>query len=247
MPKPFMAELDTSHLMPGAGYASGHGADTLTDLVRLALRRDILSLVLAPGAHLKLRELKERYNVGATPIREALWSLAGEGLIENEAQVGFRVADASRDRLLGLAGMRRHIEPWALELSMTKASPRWLAAVEEAYARFTPKDAMVGDQRAIDADWEDAHRNFHMALLSGCEMPALLRDVSRWYEETDRYRRLISPSLGYTVVNKVDHDVLYDAVMAGNRELAIETLRQHIMETTKRHGSYFDGVEESSD
>jgi GntR family carbon starvation induced transcriptional regulator len=217
-------------------------ADTLTEVVRLSLRRDILSLTLAPGIHVTLRELKARYGVGATPLREALWSLVGEGLIECEAQVGYRVAEASRDRLAGIAGLRQHVEPWALGQAMHRAHPSWLASVEAAYARLAPIDALVGDARAINPEWEQAHRSFHLALLEGSGMPAVLREVSRWYEETDRYRRLISPTLGDTVGNKGDHDVLYEAVSAGDVALAVKTLERHIVDTTARHLSYFDGA-----
>lgn len=217
-------------------------ADTLTEVVRLSLRRDILSLTLAPGIHVTLRELKARYGVGATPLREALWSLVGEGLIESEAQVGYRVADASRDRLAGIAGLRQHVEPWALGQAMHRAHPSWLASVEAAYARLAPIDALVGDARAINPEWEQAHRSFHLALLEGSGMSAVLREVSRWYEETDRYRRLISPTLGDTVGNKGDHDVLYEAVRAGDVALAVKTLERHVVDTTARHLSYFDGA-----
>jgi GntR family transcriptional regulator, carbon starvation induced regulator len=217
-------------------------ADTLTEVVRLSLRRDILTLAFPPGAHLTLRELKTRYNVGATPLREALWSLVGEGLVENEAQIGYRVADASRDRLAALAGLRERIEPWVLGLSMTRADPAWFIGVEAAYARLAPIDALVGDARAMNPEWEDAHRAFHLALLAGCGMPEVVREIARWYEGTDRYRRLISRTLGDTVGHKGDHDVLYDAVRAGDVTLAVETLKRHIVDTSARHLSYFDGV-----
>jgi GntR family carbon starvation induced transcriptional regulator len=221
--------------------------DTLTDLLRSSLRRDVLSLALAPGVRVTLRELKLRYGAGATPLREAMWSLVGEGLIQYEPQVGFRVADASRDRLVGLGGLRQHVEPWALGHSMQSHDRSWLAAVEAAYARLAPIDALVGDPRAIGAEWEEAHRLFHLSLLSGCGMPALLREVSRWYEETDRYRRLMSPTLGSTVAAKTDHDVLHEAVRAGDLGLATETLERHIVDTTARHLGYFDAASRSAD
>jgi DNA-binding GntR family transcriptional regulator len=231
----------------GPGLLPADDADTLTDLVRLSLRRDILSLALAPGMHLTLRALKSRYGVGATPLREALWSLAGEGLIRYEPQAGFSVADASRDRLVGLSGLRQHMEPWALGHAMQSGDRSWVANVEAAYARLAPIDALVGDPRAIDPEWEEAHRLFHLSLLAGCKMPALLREISRWYEETDRYRRLISPTLGYTVGSKGDHDVLHEAVRNGDAAFATATLERHIIDTTARHLSYFDGSDSPAD
>lgn len=47
---------------------------TLTNQVMEVIRQDILLGELAPGQKLVVADLKERYNVGASPIREAfLW------------------------------------------------------------------------------------------------------------------------------------------------------------------------------
>ena len=215
---------------------------TLAELVRKALRHDILSLAFHPGMHLTLRELTERYGVRATPVREALWSLVGEGLVESEAKIGFRVPRLKRDRLSTLAALRLRIEPWGLAQSLESAGKAWVASVERAYAGLTRVDALVGDQRKIDDNWESAHRAFHMALLSGCQPASLLREVEAWYVETDRYRRLSSPGLGATAANKYDHDILFDAVMSMNAGLAVETLERHILETSQRHQAYFDAA-----
>ena len=45
---------------------------TLTDKVSKMIRQDILNGELAPGQKLVVADLKNRYNVGASPILEAL-------------------------------------------------------------------------------------------------------------------------------------------------------------------------------
>ncbi len=220
--------------------ASDSHTDTLTDSVRQALRRDILSLVLAPGAHLSIRELRTRYAVGATPIREALWNLVGVGLVETEAQHGFKVADASKEKLLGIMALRQQVEPWALAVAMRSGGAQWRRTVEEAYTAFHRKDSKVGDQRPIDPQWEELHRHFHLSLVEGCGMPILLRTVMGWHEQTDRYRRMASPNLGYTVAAMTDHENLYEAARAGDIEAATTMLHRHIADTMTRHLSYFD-------
>jgi GntR family carbon starvation induced transcriptional regulator len=214
--------------------------DTLTDGVRQALRRDILSLVLAPGAHLSIRDLHTRYAVGATPIREALWHLVGAGLVETEAQHGFKVADATRDNLLSIMALRQQVEPWALAVAMRSGGPNWRRTLEAAFLAFHQKDSKVGDQRPMDTQWEELHRNFHLSLIQGCGMPILLRAVAGWHEQTDRYRRLASPHLGYTVAAMTDHEILYEAARASDVEMAMGTLHRHIGDTMTRHLGYFD-------
>ena len=44
------------------------------------LRADILSCQLLPNERLRMENLRERYGMGASPIREALMRLEAEGL-----------------------------------------------------------------------------------------------------------------------------------------------------------------------
>lgn len=230
---------DVEHISRGLLSSDAH-TDTLTDGVRQALRRDILSLALAPGVHLSIRELHTRYGVGATPIREALWNLVGTGLVETEAQHGFRVAPASRENLMSIMALRQQVEPWALAVAMRTGADNWRRSVEEAFTAFHRKDSKVGDQRPIDSQWEGLHRNFHLSLIQGCGMPILLRTVSGWHEQTDRYRRLASPNLGYTVAAMTDHEMLYEAAQAADIDTAMRILHRHIGDTMTRHLGYFD-------
>lgn len=214
-------------------------AETLTETVRLALRRDVLSLTFAPGTHLSIRGLRARYDVGATPVREALWSLVGEGLIVAEAQHGFRVAEADRERLTGLTRLRRRVEPWLLTVALRQGGPLWLRNVERAFSAFEPVDSKIGDTRPIDERWETLHRAFHLSLIEGSGMPTLVQAIAAWYEETDRYRRLASRDLGSTAGAKGDHEELFKLVTAGKAATAVAMLKRHICDTTDRHLDYF--------
>ncbi|MBN8194705.1 GntR family transcriptional regulator, partial [Bacillus sp. NTK074B] len=48
------------------------------------LRHEILHGDLLPGERLRAADLRERYNLGLTPIREALMRLSSEGMVTNE-------------------------------------------------------------------------------------------------------------------------------------------------------------------
>jgi GntR family carbon starvation induced transcriptional regulator len=224
------------------GYGGELAPETLTESVRAALRRDVLSLAFAPGSHLSVRQLRERYEVGATPVREALWSLVGEGLIIAQPQHGFRVVDAQRERLLDLMRLRQRLEPWLLAQAMRQAGAEWRQRVEKSFAAFAPADAKIGDRRPIDGQWEMLHRRFHVSLVEGSAMPSLAQTIAACYEETDRFRRLASPDLGATAGAKGDHEELFCLIMAGESEAAIALLNRHISDTTERHLSYFESA-----
>ncbi|WP_348841515.1 GntR family transcriptional regulator [Xanthobacter sp. KR7-65] len=218
-------------------------AETLTDAVRQALRRDVLTAALPPGTRLSVRELSEHYGVGATPVREALWSLVGEGLVTTEAQHGFHVAGADRGRLASLLLLRRRVEPWLLGASLRNGGADWRRAVERAFAAFQPIDAQVGDLRPLNEEWERLHQAFHLALIEGSGMPAAVDLARQWYEEIDRYRRLDAGNLSVEAGAKPDHEALFELVTSGAEWDAVETLTRHIDDTAERHGVHFDGAD----
>jgi hypothetical protein len=73
---------------------------TLTARVLGLMRSDILELRLAPGSKLVLEELRDKYEAGASPLRESLSRLEVEGLVIGEDRRGFHNA-AQGDRGLG--------------------------------------------------------------------------------------------------------------------------------------------------
>ena len=73
-----------------------HGPATTDDLPRTVaestyqrLRQDILWGRFAPGSPLRSDELRSRYDVGISPLREALTRLTSERLVTSIGQRGF--------------------------------------------------------------------------------------------------------------------------------------------------------------
>src|SRR5258708_25861656 len=90
--------------------------DTLSERAAILGERDIIAGLLAPGARLGIVDLVQRYEIGATPLREGLSRLVSRGLIVGIGQRGFRVADVSREDLLDITRMRTVVEIEALRL-----------------------------------------------------------------------------------------------------------------------------------
>jgi len=63
--------------------------NTRTDVAVQKIKNDIVSGALSPGGQLKISELSNKYELGETPIREALNQLSVSGLILNKADERF--------------------------------------------------------------------------------------------------------------------------------------------------------------
>ena len=98
---------------------------TLAEKAYDALRHDIIRGELPPGRPLRLSDLSERYEMGFSPLREALNRLQAERLVTAESLRGFRVAPLSLDELLD--GM----QDWERMLLLMRSEGRAYAEIAQ--------------------------------------------------------------------------------------------------------------------
>ncbi|PSL17482.1 GntR family transcriptional regulator [Shimia abyssi] len=197
-----------------------------TQRTYLTLRNEIITGRLAPGERLKVETLKENYGAGASPIREALSLLTSDQLVERIDQRGFRVADTSRHQFQEILNLRCTLEDIALRQSVEKGGRDWeenLVLVHHYLSRTDRADAEL---------FEDRHKSFHMALLSACESPVLMRFCGQLYDLNVRYRFLAVRSKTYSSRNvEGEHLAILDAAVSKDVDLASKLLMDHYSST----------------
>jgi GntR family carbon starvation induced transcriptional regulator len=208
-------------------------AHSLGELMLLRLRADILSTDLAPGTKLALHHLAKQYGIGITPLRDALGQLAGDGLVIMESQKGFRVAPISVEDLRDVCDIRLKVELMALDLAFDRAGADWDQRMKQAHAAFIHLKARVGEDAPITAQWEGAHRELHMTLLSACASPTLMRICCQIHDRIHRYRRIALPTKSYMGGISDDHLEISKAAYRRDREGCKALLERHIVESNQ--------------
>lgn len=196
------------------------------------IKRDILMAELPPCQKLGLKMLSERYNCGASPIREALNQLAVEGWVQRIDKRGFFVADASAADFNDILQNRCLLEGEALRRSIERGDSRWEEQVVVAHFRMSALDRDAADRPGSDVSaWELAHRIFHEALISACGSRILLENCARLYELNIRYRVLARDKS--RVVRNVthEHDAIKDMALKRDAAGAVDALVRHYMAT----------------
>lgn len=160
-------------------------ASTLSGKVFTALREDLLNGHYPPGDKIGIALLRDRYQVGLSPLREALNRLAATGLLNQESQRGFRVPQLSAAELEDIVQLRIELEGMAVTRSLKLGDADWEADLLAAGHRLKQAD----EQTVSLSEWEDLHRQFHAVLLSRCQSPWMLRFIRQLHEQFDRYRR----------------------------------------------------------
>jgi len=202
---------------------------TLTSVAVDRLRDDILGGAFSPSTRLRVGDLKARYGVGGSPMREALSRLVAEGLVHSLNQRGFRVAPISTEDLVDITETRQAVEGAAIERAIVRGDDAWEGDVLGAFHRlnkFMSRDQVIIDENI--GDWEDIHSNFHRTLISACGSPRLIRFCHQLYDQGTRYRRLL---LDYDFDPEdviAEHRALLDAVLSRDPGRARAVLEQHM-------------------
>ena len=90
--------------------------------------------------------LQKAYQVGATPLREALSKLTSLDLVTAQGQRGFRVAPVSVENLIDVTRMRAMLEIAALRLALASGDRDWEAAIVAAEHRLRGCPKLEGKQ-----------------------------------------------------------------------------------------------------
>lgn len=221
---PATSLIDPSSIQPGP-VPDG---DALSDLLARQLRLLILRGELTAGARVNLDEVKGRFGVSLSPLREALSRLMAEGFVSFEAKRGFRVTELSRSNLEEIYTLRKHLEPFALELSVQRGDENWEERVAAALYTLGKREAEFKTNPDGYNEWENAHRKFRLALISGCGMPMLLHFCSTLMDLYDRYRLHLHGQDLMTVIGHGEYRQLFEACVSRNTSLSARIATQQI-------------------
>ncbi len=207
---------------------------TLASSVYEQLRSDILKGHLEPGSKLRLQYLAEQYSVGNSPLREALNRLSSNGLVTREENKGFRVSTASVAELEELIRTRCMLEQTALRESINEGGDDWEERIVVAFHRLNRlEEGANGSSPDRTPDWEIAHRDYHIALLSACGSNILLDYCRQLHERTLRYRSLVEVVEYRDIHECSEHRKIQEAVLARDADGAISMLHEHYSSTLR--------------
>lgn len=197
-----------------------------TQRAYLTLRSDIIFGRIPPGERLKIDTLKVSLDTGASPVREALSLLTSDQLVDRIDQRGFRVAMSSQEQFQEVLDLRCNLEELAVRDSIARADREWEEALVLSHHHMsrTPRSDLEA--------FESCHKAFHMALLSACNSPILLRFCSQLYDLNVRYRYLAGKSSGYARRDvESEHRAILDAAVERDTETVCQRLMDHYRNT----------------
>lgn len=196
---------------------------TLVDEVLERLRELLLSGEIKAGERLRMRDLQDRFGISHIPIREALRTLEGEGLVENQPQRGAVATDVSIEILTEVYDARRLLEPPIAERAVTKFSAEDLVELEDTLELLES-----AEQHVESGEFFRAHREFHRLVLLPGSTPLTERILNPLWGISERFVRLTVAT--YHTESEVahrQHRSLFEACAAGDPAVG-ERLLEHL-------------------
>lgn len=205
---------------------------TLVDHAWHRLRVDIISGDRVPGERLRIERLKALYDIGPSPLREALQRLCSEGLVIAQGRRGFSVAPLDFDDFADLNVARTVVEVGALRRSIALGDRGWEAGIVAArYVMAREDEALSAGADHVPDSWEQANAAFHTSLVAACDSQWLLKTRTSLHDLCERYRRAaVHRRIGSRDLD-AEHHAIAEAALNRDPDLAAELIENHFAAT----------------
>lgn len=221
----------------------------LSERVVATVRSQILSGDFRPGQKLPTEgQLTETFGVSRTVVREAIATLAADGLVETRQGAGVFVRERPAmafssigleignkiSHALNVLEVRMGLEIESAGLAAVRRSAAQDAAIHEAFFEF---DRLLGVGEATGRKDFEFHRAiaaatnnpFYVEVLDALGMRAIPCDItSPWGTDSVLTRE-------YQEGLQDEHMAIMRAISAGNPEAARQAMRQHLSNSQQRY------------
>jgi DNA-binding GntR family transcriptional regulator len=196
--------------------------------ILIDLRKKILEEYYVQGQSLVERNLCETYGVSRTPIREVLWSLVADGVVEQRPAGGFSVRKLDWKKVFEIFQAREAVEGMAARLASKQSDEESLKTLEKL--RDELKDVDI-EQDSIEGT--RIGRLMHQEIIKAASNQ-LLSDI---YVKLSYLSALTTNIAKHNVrteqASKTHHLAIMDAIISGDAQNSEHYMRQHLKVTCR--------------
>ena len=209
-----------------------------TELVAAAIKQAILEGDLLPGQQIVERELAAALGVSKTPVREALKTLVGTGLVSVHPYHGVTVRRVDRGMVQSLYQVRSLLEPAAIALAVPYQDEETLTAARTSFE--------TAAAAAAAEEWPRLsllNRDFHALLYARCPNPLLISILEGLRDQVALAAVTAWARQPTWDTEASEHEAILQAVTHGQAERAEVLARRHLVASVDRLLSSTPGLE----
>ncbi|KZC99943.1 GntR family transcriptional regulator [Thalassospira sp. MCCC 1A02803] len=188
------------------------------------LRRMIMSGVLPPGQRLREMQLSSELGVSRTPIREALRTLAAEGLVDLLPNKSVVVAKLRAPDIVHLYQVFGALEGLAGELACLRVTSDEIAEIGRLFSQMVDLHTK-GDRESYMA----ANQQIHRRVVEIAANPVLESQWKTLLPRVERARALANLDTDRWSEALFEHSKMFAALAGRDGKLLSDLTRQHFL------------------
>jgi DNA-binding GntR family transcriptional regulator len=195
-------------------------ARTVAEEAANALREQIRTGQLEPGAPLRQSEIARQFGVSITPVREAFGMLEREGLVQRTTHRGVVVFRPSIEDLLNRYQIRS-----ALEAAAAASAAQRLDAGDVAALR-----AILDEMSHTNDDgvYVELNARFHSRIELAARNPRLAELIDTERMATNAYIMFLGVKRASAADTQTEHEAILDALDSHDSDAAAAAMARHL-------------------
>ena len=198
------------------------------------LKKEIMSGKLLPGSVLVERNISNEYSISRTPVREILWRLASDGLLEQEPSGGYIIRKISLEEIFSIFQSREAIEGMAARLASQKGDDNFFSNIKEIRERIKEIDIEKNSQEGVLFG-----RKLHNLIIVTANNAFLSEFYNKLRDLAVLIRNITQKSVLIEIKSQESHLDIINALEEKDEEKSEYYMREHLRITCRLMADYF--------
>lgn len=196
------------------------GNKSLSKMIAKDITAQIITGELNPGDKLVEKEYAEVYGTSRAPVREAVYLLTTEGLVERIPRRGAVVKEYTNDDIFDLLQIRNMLEMMAVERIMIHGpDQKILNEMKDNIKKMKLETAIYS--------YTKLNHSFHMCIVRMSRSKSILETYSRLGWPLLRIQNLSFSQDGNIQKSVAEHEEIYELIKKQQMEELIKLLSEH--------------------
>jgi len=197
----------------------------LADEAYAQIMHAIITGLIGRDERMVQEKLAEQLGISRTPIREALFRLLQEGVLEEAGRGGFKVRELSGKEIADIYGSRCAVEGYSARLLANNPTPE---LIDHLHSTISQAEQQAMQAAPTVANFFKANNTIHRVFVAATENAYLLELFDNIWNRGSSFTM-------FAAIENVDltnslggHQVLIDAIATGDGNVAAEAMIAHI-------------------
>lgn len=201
--------------------------ESIVDIATKYIEEQIITGNLKPGEQIKEEDIVKRLDISRPPVREALKSLEGEGIVVRRPRKGAFVSEMKRSDIWEIYTLKAQLYALAADQAIDNITPDQIEDLN-ALVKQMKKNARPDKETLLE--YQKYHRAFHIKIMEIAGNQRLLKFASSLHKQLRRYSfRTLSHEVHLNTANKY-HQTIAGHIAQKDKKKAVSLMREHILD-----------------